>query len=67
MSAILIVFFLGLAGAYEGTPANNNQSVSWQAAPTRRGSWSIISSYLAIIFACTWTVQHLNGPGPEED
>ncbi len=37
-------------------------SVSFVAAPDVRGTLSILWSCLFTIFACTWTIQHLNVP-----
>lgn len=37
--------------------------VGWVAGPTERGTLAIIWSCLGTIFACTWTVLHLNIPG----
>ncbi|KAK0671109.1 hypothetical protein QBC41DRAFT_316401 [Cercophora samala] len=37
--------------------------VGWQPNPNRRGTFDIIQSCAITIFACTWTVQHLNVPG----
>lgn len=37
--------------------------VGWQGGPTERGTFALINSCLLTIFACTWTVLHLNLPG----
>lgn len=37
--------------------------VGWVAGPTERGTLSLVWSCLITIFACTWTVLHLNVPG----
>lgn len=39
-----------------------NSTVGWQAGPTERGTLSLVYSCLITIFACTWTVLHLNVP-----
>ncbi|KAF4629849.1 hypothetical protein G7Y89_g8298 [Cudoniella acicularis] len=35
----------------------------WQSSGNTRSSWDILWSCLAAIFACTWTIFHLNTPG----
>ncbi|KAK8143876.1 hypothetical protein G3M48_006625 [Beauveria asiatica] len=47
--------------------AYTDEAVGWQAGSCYRGTWSIISSCLTTIIACTWTVQHLNIPGKTDD
>ncbi|KAJ5833817.1 hypothetical protein N7474_002128 [Penicillium riverlandense] len=42
----------------------NVHAVGWQSSPGRRGTWNIVSSCATTIFACTWSIQHLNVPGP---
>ncbi|OBT71817.1 hypothetical protein VF21_09385 [Pseudogymnoascus sp. 05NY08] len=37
--------------------------VGWQDSPSRRGTLTIIEDCAVTIFACTWTIQHLNVPG----
>ncbi|KAI0403407.1 hypothetical protein F4802DRAFT_572072 [Xylaria palmicola] len=41
-------------------------SVGWQASPGQRGTIAIIENCLFTIFACTWTIQHLNVPRLDE-
>ncbi|KAK8851127.1 hypothetical protein PGQ11_013606 [Apiospora arundinis] len=36
--------------------------VDWQAESEHRGTWGIITNCLTTIFACTWSIQHLNVP-----
>ncbi|KAK7920068.1 hypothetical protein PG985_008090 [Apiospora marii] len=43
---------------------SQDQLVGWQAEDGRRGTWSLVTNCLTTIFACTWSVQHLNVPGP---
>lgn len=43
-----------------GNPSPDDQPVGWQAGDNHRGTWAIASSCLSTIFACTWSVQHLN-------
>jgi hypothetical protein len=39
-------------------------SVGWQANPSRRGTLQIVENCIFTIFACTWSIQHLNLPEP---
>ncbi|KAH6640633.1 hypothetical protein F5144DRAFT_561141 [Chaetomium tenue] len=41
--------------------------VGWQNADTTRGTFSIIKTCMATIFACTWTIQHLNVPAAHDN
>jgi hypothetical protein len=40
--------------------------VGWQDGPTERGTLTLVYSCLVTIFACTWTVLHLNVPALHE-
>ncbi|KAI0410336.1 hypothetical protein F5X98DRAFT_359757 [Xylaria grammica] len=40
--------------------------VGWQAGPTDRGTLTLVYSCLITIFACTWTVLHLNVPAVDD-
>ncbi|KAI1115588.1 hypothetical protein F5Y14DRAFT_410397 [Nemania sp. NC0429] len=42
---------------------NISEIVGWQAGPSERGTFALINGCLLTIFACTWTVLHLNLPG----
>ncbi|KAI1181582.1 hypothetical protein F5B17DRAFT_424683 [Nemania serpens] len=39
------------------------ETVGWQPGPIERGTSALINSCLITIFACTWTLLHLNVPG----
>lgn len=39
--------------------------VGWQDSPSRRGTWEIVVSCMTTVFACTWSIQHLNVPAQE--
>lgn len=41
-----------------------NTTAGWQPNPDRRGTLGIVESCLFTVFACTWSFQHLNVPGP---
>ncbi|KAJ5620297.1 hypothetical protein N7510_004281 [Penicillium lagena] len=54
-----------VAGANDTDPvAESEHPVGWQSSPERRGTWDIITSCAITIFACTWSIQHLNVRGP---
>ncbi len=46
--------------------ASEAGNVGWFDGPSGRGTASLVYSCASTIFACTWTVMHLNMPGPEE-
>lgn len=46
--------------------AEHNAIVRWQTSPGRRGTLTIIENSLFTIFACTWSIQHLNVPGLDD-
>jgi hypothetical protein len=43
-----------------------DELVPWQQGPTERGGYGIIFSCLAVVITSTWTVLHLNLPGPRK-
>ncbi|ETS85561.1 hypothetical protein PFICI_03586 [Pestalotiopsis fici W106-1] len=53
-----------MAEAINNDPVD--KTVGWYTAPTERGTLSLVYSCLLTIFACTWTVLHLNVPGHED-
>lgn len=64
---VLIVLCLSSLAAglnNTATPLPDDQPVGWQAGDDDRSTWDIISNCLLTILACTWSVQHLNVPGP---
>lgn len=48
-------------------PSRNERLVGWQAASSHRSTWDITSNCLTTVFACTWSVQHLNIPSLQRD
>ncbi|KAK8040053.1 hypothetical protein PG993_008464 [Apiospora rasikravindrae] len=46
------------------TSTRQDQLVGWQSEDDGRGTWAIVINCLTTIFACTWSIQHLNVPGP---
>jgi hypothetical protein len=66
VSFAAICFFFVLCAAQNTTESSQDELVGWQAIPTRRGTFDIIQSCFFTILACTWTIQHLNIPSPED-
>ena len=57
---------LAAASAQETTVGSSNPleiKVGWYVGSTERGTLTLVYSCLITIFACTWTVLHLNVPG----
>ena len=64
IQVLMVLYFSSLAAGFNATVSlSDDQPVGWQAGGDRRGTWAIISNCLATIFACTWSIQHLNVPG----
>ncbi|PMD22287.1 hypothetical protein NA56DRAFT_570893, partial [Hyaloscypha hepaticicola] len=66
-SFVLYLFFAFFAAA--GDSANEDGSerlVPWQPNPSRRGALAIFESCIFTIVACTWSIQHLNVPAPDD-
>jgi hypothetical protein len=68
----LIFIIVGVAQAYTvfnpicSTPSPENPA-NFVGSPDSRGTLDILWSSLFTIFACTWSVQHLNVPEQRED
>lgn len=61
---LMVFYFSSLAAGFNATVSlSDDQPVGWQAGADSRGTWAIVSSCLSTIFACTWSIQHLNVPG----
>lgn len=59
-----VIWILSATEAYAAEQNNTAEAVvGWDAGPNRRGTLRLITSCVATIFACTWTVLHLNVPG----
>jgi hypothetical protein len=41
--------------------------LGWQDGPNLRGTLTLVWSCLSTMIACTWTILHLNVPGPHDD
>ncbi len=64
-STFCLLFLVCVVSAQSNTsaPAHHGPEVGWQSSPGRRGTLDIIISCMTTIFACTWSIQHLNVPG----
>ncbi|KAJ5196185.1 hypothetical protein N7449_006664 [Penicillium cf. viridicatum] len=68
MAAILFIFGMFMqALPAVASEALTTDHLGWQGSPNRRGTWDIILSCGTTIFACTWSVQHLNVPAAHDD
>ena len=64
IQVLMVLYFSSLAAGFDATaPLSDDQPVGWQAGSGSRGTWAILSNCLSTIFACTWSIQHLNVPG----
>lgn len=67
MAAKMVLFSMSmLALPVVASDASTTDYVGWQDSPHRRGTWDIILSCGTTIFACTWSIQHLNVPGTHD-
>ncbi|KAL6229284.1 hypothetical protein BDW75DRAFT_225331 [Aspergillus navahoensis] len=54
-----------MAGNKTASPSGSvHDQAGWQNSPGQQGMWDIVMSCMATIFACTWSIQYLNVPGP---
>lgn len=60
LTLILTTFFVDHSLAL-----NSTSVVSWQLDGNSRSTWDIVWPCFSTIFACTWTVLHLNIPAPD--
>ena len=51
----------------ENNTTSEHGVVGWQIDASNRGTLDIILSSIFTILACTWSVQHLNVPGPNDN
>ncbi|KAK3307678.1 uncharacterized protein B0T15DRAFT_484731 [Chaetomium strumarium] len=70
----LIICFFSLAITAQSndtttasTAPNQEARVGWVAGPNQRGTLTLVYGCLSTIFASTWTVLHLNVPGPHDE
>ncbi|CRL23185.1 unnamed protein product [Penicillium camemberti] len=64
ISLVSAIFILALPAV--ASEASTTDHLGWQGSPNRRGTWDIILSCGTTIFACTWSVQHLNVPAAND-
>lgn len=72
LSPLLFYFWCAFSYSAAGQQQNTanstaEQILGWQDNPSQRGTLNIVESCLFVIVACTWTVQHLNLPSPDDD
>jgi hypothetical protein len=61
----IYIFFLTTVTVADNSMDPDRPDLSgWQANPARRGSLDILLNCVFTILACTWSIQHLNIPGP---
>ncbi|KAJ4388154.1 hypothetical protein N0V93_008760 [Gnomoniopsis smithogilvyi] len=67
-SLLPIAWIMILAHNAHASTANTTTDalVGWTAGPSTRGTLALLYSCIFTIFACTWTVLHLNVPGMED-
>jgi hypothetical protein len=71
-SPFLLLFLFSILVAAENnitaaTATNKEQTkVGWKGGPTQRGTLMLVYGCLSTVFASTWTVLHLNLPGPSD-
>lgn len=63
---LAIVFLCSLARGSKDTISSNATITytGWHNSPAERGTMTILWSCLTAIFACAWTILHLNVPNP---
>jgi hypothetical protein len=62
----LFLAFFATAGDSASNEGDTERLVPWQPNPSRRGALAILESCIFTIFACTWSIQHLNVPAPDD-
>jgi hypothetical protein len=65
--ALATFLYLSLVGGSNVTESSMNSTTNhtgWHNGPAERGTMNLIWSCLTTVIACTWTILHLNVPGP---
>ena len=62
----LFLAFFATAGDSASNEGDTERLVPWQPNPSRRGALAILESCIFTIVACTWSIQHLNVPAPDD-
>lgn len=65
-SGASLLLFLSFVLAVNAQNTTAGVTVGWEAGPNGRGTLSLVWGCVLTIFACTWTVLHLNVPGLDE-
>src|SRR6266536_1267191 len=65
--AFFAAVFFFIPSAAQNSTESPQVSVGWQANPNRRGTLNIIENCFFTILACTWSIQHLNLPDPNDN
>ncbi|KAK7978391.1 hypothetical protein PG988_005881 [Apiospora saccharicola] len=61
----MLLLWFPLAYCQNTTASNpQDQLIGWQPENKHRGTWGLVVNCLTTIFACMWSIQHLNVPGP---
>lgn len=47
------------------TPSSNI-TITWEAEPTTRGTFTLLSTCIVTLFLCVWSSVHLNLPGTDQ-
>ncbi|KAJ5701287.1 hypothetical protein N7488_008835 [Penicillium malachiteum] len=55
-----------ISGVDSSVSPRSDPNVGWQNSPGRRGTWQIATACATTIFACTYSIQHLNVPLRED-
>ncbi|KAF3812130.1 hypothetical protein GCG54_00009814 [Colletotrichum gloeosporioides] len=63
---VYLFFIARIQAASEGSNTPDEEMAGWREGPNSRGTLNIVWSCGITIFACTWTVTHLNLPGPND-
>ncbi|KAF3761385.1 hypothetical protein M406DRAFT_281352, partial [Cryphonectria parasitica EP155] len=67
LSVLLLAWLITAVNAQDlADNSTTNVLVGWQTGPDTRSTLGLIWSCLGTIFACTWTVLHLNLPGLDD-
>ncbi|KAJ5964803.1 uncharacterized protein N7479_004679 [Penicillium vulpinum] len=65
-ATLLILGIFTVALPVVASEPSTTDQLGWQGSPNRRGTWDIILSCGTTIFACTWSIQHLNVPAAQD-
>ncbi|KAH0428848.1 hypothetical protein CcaCcLH18_08835 [Colletotrichum camelliae] len=63
---VCLFFTVGIEAATKTNNATSEERVGWREGPNTRGTLNLVWSCGVTIFACTWTVMHLNVPSTED-